>query len=112
VVVRLRGPILRDHGEAPGHAEVHQQVALREIEQEVFPAAADVDDFSTAQAACEVARHGPAKARVANDHVLDRPPDHAGHEAAAGRLDFGKFRHLQRIIRAGLQRLAPFPVVL
>ena len=97
VVVDSRRAVLGHDGEAPGHAEVHEQVAFVAIEEQVLAAPADREHFLAAQARGEVARDRPAQVRVAHDDIADPAAHHVGHEAAARRLDFGEFRHIREL---------------
>ena len=93
VVVPACGPIPGHDRERSRHAEVHEQVPRRKVEEEVLAAPPDAVHARAAKAAGQVARHRPAKAWLPHHDVAHAPPHDAGDKTQAGRFDFREFRH-------------------
>ena len=73
---------------------MHQQdVSRRQIDQEVFGAAADTGDALASQPLGKVLRQWPAQIRPANLHPREAFAVHGRFKAAANRFDFRKLGH-------------------
>ena len=82
---------------AAGHAQVNQQQALAEIEQQVF-APATHGQHMLANKLLRAATQRPAQ-RFTHGHGLDAGTGNAPGKAQAGDFNFGQFRH--RLIKRG-----------
>ncbi len=93
-VVMLAGrKALGHHRQAPRHAQVHQKMALSELDQQVFAAAADAEHLLAAQVPREIVRDRPAQVRIAHDRTADSATHEMRQQSAARRFDFRELRH-------------------
>ena len=83
----------RQHAQVARHAEVHDQGAGVEADQEVLAAATDVQDALPYQRLGNVRREGPAQALTAEHDLFDHATFQVGCDPAPGHFYFGEFRH-------------------
>lgn len=89
-VVVLFGWMVRCHdAQASRHAQVHEQAAGREAEQQVFGAALHCQQCLAGEDVPEVGGDRVAQAAVADEDRADGGSGKFGGDAPAGGLDFG-----------------------
>lgn len=85
--------VRRDESKAARHAQVAQEGALGETEQEIFPPALQGQDWLTCQEVAQMAGHGPAQPSVADPNAGEAASFQVRCEATADGFDFGQFGH-------------------
>jgi hypothetical protein len=93
VVVQQPRRTGRHDAQAAGHAEVRDQRAALELDQQVLGPAVHVEHALPGDLPRELGLDGPAQARLAQVERADRAADQRRADAAPRRFDFGKFRH-------------------
>src|SRR5579885_1594046 len=76
-----------DDAQTPGHAEMAEQMAVVEIENQIFGATLNISHCLASQFARQRGRDAPAQARLADDKPLDAVADEMGRDAAPGGLE-------------------------
>jgi hypothetical protein len=76
-----------------GHAQVNDQRAVRETDQQVFAAPSGQTDRAAAQQRGQIGRKRPAQAGTAHYHAGYDLPLQIGRNAAASDFNFRQFRH-------------------
>ena len=90
MVVRFQRRRGIEHAQAAGHAEMQDQAAGVEIDDEVLGAPADIADALAGNRRGEPRIDTPAQARLAEHERGDLPPAHCAAYSAARGLDFRK----------------------
>ena len=93
VVVLARLDSRRQHAQMAGHAQVHDQGAVLEADQQVFAAAVGVRDAASGQQFRQARREGPAQALAAEHRLLDDAAFDMGSDTAPGDFYFWQFGH-------------------
>ena len=93
VVVLARLDPGRQHAQVAGHAEVDDQGAVFEFDQQVLAAASGSKDAASGQQLGQTGREGPAQAFAAQDRLLDDAAFDMGRDTAPGDFYFWQFRH-------------------
>jgi len=86
--VLLHGLRLGQHSQAAGHAQMHDQRAVCEVEQQIFGAARESAQFVALQPFGQIGRNRPAQIGCAHDDLRDGGVGQMGGDAAAGGFDF------------------------
>ena len=105
VVVRACGAVCRQYAQAAGHAQVHDQCAMRETQEDVLAAAFDGLHRVAAQQVGEV-RHRPAQLRLAHHRATDHLVQQVRCDTAAGGLDLRQFGHSQSPVKCRAGRFS------
>lgn len=77
----------------PGHAEMNDQRAVPEVNQQVFAAPASGQNALPDQQVLQTKGKRPAQATASLDHASDFVAFEMGRDASAGDFDFGQFWH-------------------
>src|SRR5690606_9957857 len=93
MIVSPRRRRLAPEHQVAAHAEMHDQRARSEPEQQVFAAAAHRGDLQAREDAVEIGRDWPAQRRRPYHDGTHRASEDRAFEAAPDRLDFGQFGH-------------------
>jgi len=91
MIVQPRRHIAAEHTQTAGHAEMHDDRAGIEAQQDVFCTALDAPHDFTLDFGFEAARNRPAQASIAHDDSGDAPTQEGGSDALTRRFDFGQF---------------------
>ncbi len=94
VVVFLGRGGVREDAQAAAHAQVQDERAVVELDEQVFRAALQAMDGLAAQEFGQVFGNGPAQAGVADDDVADGLMQQVRRDAAQRGLDFWQFGHM------------------
>ena len=90
MVVREARRPCRDDPQIPRHAEVQQQGAGLQVQQQVLGAPSDAEDPLARDLARQIARYPPAQPRLVDLERDDPLLERVGLEAPARGLDFGQ----------------------
>jgi hypothetical protein len=85
------------HAQTARHAQVQQQAAKFQIDQQVFGAPAHAGDALTVSGLRDARRYRPTQARLVHSKVLQAPTRDVRLDAAAGGFYFGQFGHRRRM---------------
>lgn len=95
VIVAIRS-VLRagiEKAEISRHAQVNDERAAPEIEQQVFATPRDRNQLGAGDALPEFVGHTPSQSGFTHDSVANGSPEYALLEAATNDFDLGEFRH-------------------
>jgi hypothetical protein len=87
---RRRG---RQHPQTARHAEVQDHRARVRLQQQVLGPAASAANRAANERGARLDVHRPSQSWLVDDEAIDAASHDMGFDAAAGGLDFGKFRH-------------------
>ena len=94
VVVDLRRFRTGYDPQAAGHAQMNDQTAVVEVDQQVLGAPAHAAYAFAPQPGLETGRYRPSQPPVAHDQACERLPKQVRFYSAARYFDFGKLRHI------------------
>ena len=89
VIVFLQLGPERKHAQMARHAQVDDERACVETDQQVFTAPADLRDALAGQGDGQVGREGPAQALAPEHDLFDHAAFEVGRDAAPGHFYFG-----------------------
>ena len=88
VVVLLWGDARRQDAQVAGHAQVHDERAMVEMDQQIFAASPGAADHAPGQERMQALGERPAQAGMTQHDAADGAPFQMGRDPAAGDFDF------------------------
>ena len=104
VIVRTGRNTARYDSKASGHSEVNERGPVAGAREEVLCPPGEPGDQLALEPLAKLRGNRPAQARLPDQDPLHAPPDQSRFELAAGRLDFGQFRHARRPVPSTASR--------
>jgi hypothetical protein len=98
MVMFLRRQIGRHQPQASGHAEVNEEMAVFEFEQQILAAPVDGGEPLPSQAAAEPCRQRITQCRHAGLDSTDATADKLRGQSESRHLNFGQFGHVDRCL--------------
>jgi len=92
VIVLFRRRPRRQHTQAPGHAQVQDEVAIAAVDEQVLASPLDAAHLAPREQANRV-RHRPAQPRLPDFDARNHAAGEMRREAAARDFDFREFGH-------------------
>ena len=93
MIMRARRLPSRHEAKASRHAEMDDERALAEVQQQILAAPLDVLEALAGQPLGQPFGQRPAQARHAQHRAAHGPTEHTGAQSARNDFDFGQFRH-------------------